>query len=183
MNDENASNPSPTQDIILDSCILQYIGNKQILGELLAYLLELVERGFGLTISEVSYFELLSGTTIKQEKSAVDLLDKFNRYLIDLRVLIAASQLSTLYFHQCKLEDRSPQNISFQDKIIAATAILTGSLILTANINDFPRPFFQEAEEKPIFYKHKNKTQMLVLQLLRPNQLVVQQRFHERPQG
>lgn len=183
MNDENTTNQPSTQDVILDTCILQYIGNNKILGGMLAYLLDLVKRGFGLAISEISYFELLSGATIKQEKNAVDLLDKFTRYLVDLRVLVAASQLSTLYFHQCRSEERSVQDISLQDKVIASTAILTGSLILTANINDFPRPFFQEAEEKPIFYKHRNKMQMLVLQLLRPNQVVIQQRFQERPTG
>ncbi len=177
----NEENPIPQQVVILDTNILQYINNKKILAQLLSYLADLVKRGFGLTISEITYYELLSGTTTKQEEDGLSILNNFTRYVVDLRVLVAASQLSTLYHHQCKLEGRTLHDISMQDKIIASTAILTGSLVLTANVNDFPRPFFQEAEEKPIFYNDRNKTQMLVLQLLRPNQIIIQQRFQERP--
>ncbi len=172
---------TPQQVIILDTNILQYINNQKILAQLLSYLSDLVKRGFGLAISEVTYYELLSGTTAKQEEDGLNILNNFTKYVVELRVLVAASQLSTLYYHQCKLEGRTSHDISVQDKIIASTAILTGSLILTANINDFPRPFFHEAEEKPLFYKDGNKTKMLVLQLLRPNQVVIQQRFQERP--
>lgn len=175
---------TPRQNIILDTNILQYIGNKKIAPGLLVYLADLVNRGFGLAISEISCYELLSGTTIKQEQEGLNLLEKFVRYTVDIQVILAASQLSTLYFHQRKLEDREvDREISPQDKFIAATAILTNSLIITANINDFPRPFFQEAEEKPLLYKDNNKIRMLVVQLLRPNQTVTQQRFQERPLG
>lgn len=178
------SNPHiPQQNIILDTNILQYTGNKKFSVELILYLADLARRGFGFAISDVTYYELLSGTTVKQEQQSIELLDKFNRYFVEITVLIAASRLSTLYYHQCKLEGRTSHDISFEDKIIASTAILTGSLILTANINDFPRPFFQEAEEKAIFYRDRNITKMLILQLLRPNQTIILQRFQERPRG
>lgn len=150
---------------------------------MLSYLTNLMGRGFGLVISEVSYYELLSGTTTKQEKDRLNFLNELTRYLVELRVFIAASQLSTLYSQQCKRENRTSHEISCPDKIIAATAVLTGSLILTANISDFPRPFFREAEERLIFYKDHDKTQILVLQLLDPNNSVIQQKFQERPLG
>lgn len=92
---------------------------------------------------------------------------------------LTASWLSTIY----KNEKVSNQQISLEDKIIDATAILTDSLIMTADINDYPRPFFTEAEEKLFFYRHKNKTCMRVIQLLKPNLPVMQQRFSERPKN
>jgi len=169
----------PRQDIILDTCVLQYTSDKFIAVELQNYLIGLVKRGFELATSNISIFELLSGSTITNEAKGLKILNLFKNYKIDENLLLAASQLSTLY----DKEKVPSQDISISDKIIATTAILTGSLIITADINDFPRPFFETAEEKLFFYQHKNKTKMKVIQLLRPNQVVISQRFSERPQG
>jgi predicted nucleic acid-binding protein len=143
------------------------------------YLLNITRRGFGIVISDVSTYELLSGATVRQEQQANEILSDFIRYSVDSGALITASQLSTVY----KKEKISEQSITLADKIIGATAILTGSLIMTADVNDYPRPFFTEAEEKLFYYKRKNKTCMRVVQLLRPNLPVMQQRFSERPKN
>jgi len=165
------------QDIIFDTCILNYNGNPQIFPQLNTYYLDLLKRQFILAISEITIFELLQDATIKKEREAINILSFFKTYQINSKLLIAAAQLSTLY-----KEERIPnQQISTSDKIIGATAILTGSLILTADVNDFPRPFFQEAEEKLLVYKDKNRTKMLALQLLGPNQTVITERFSQRP--
>jgi len=177
-----AGNPNPPpakQDIILDTCILQYFSKKQVSKELRAYLSDLMGRGFSLSISEISTCELLSGATIKQEQEGYQTLSVFKRYLIDSRSLITAAQVATLY-HKEKIPN---DKISIADRIVAATAILTGSLVLTADFYDFPRPFFSEAEKKPIFYKVKNKDQMLVIYLLRPDLNIILKRFSERPKG
>lgn len=165
------------QSVICDTNILQYLGNKHILLELTNYLLDLEKRKFTLSISIISLYELLSGATLTQEKKIVKTLNQFKKWEITEEVLITSSRLTTLYNM-----GRIPiQMISSEDKFIAATAILTGSLILTANVNDFPRPFFREAEEKLIFYKRKDKKIMLSLYLLNPNYPVINQRFTERP--
>lgn len=170
------------QDVILDTCILQYLGSSKGFGtELTSYLDELVSRGFGLTISDVSFYELLSGLSTQKETEGINLLNKFTRYLLEPTVLLAAARLSALYFQQTKIEGRTTGDPSMQDKIIGVTSILTGSLIITANVNDFPRPFFREVEEKLLYYKERNKQQMQVIQLLAPNAPVVEQRFQERP--
>lgn len=169
----------PIQNIILDTCILQYTGDKKIIAELLPYLLELTKRGFGLAISDISIQELLTNATLRQEKQGITLLSQFRRYQLEPNILIGAAQLSTLY----SKEKVPSQNISIPDKIIASTAILTGSVVMTADVNDFPRPFFSEAEEKLFFYKHKNKRSMHVIHLLRPSMEVINQRFSERPSG
>ncbi len=175
----NYPKAAPTQILILDTCVLQYTSDKYIAKDLLVYLVELMRRGFSLAISLISVYELLSGATEAKEKEGLSILNLFKNYQMDGNLLLAASQLSTLY----EKEKVPSQNISVQDKIIAATAVLTGSLIITADINDFPRPFFDTVEEKLFYYQKKNKTNMRVIQLLRPNLLVINQRFSERPKG
>lgn len=62
------------------------------------------------------------------------------------------------------------------DVIIAATAFLSTSLILTANRNDFPYPYFEEVEVTPILYQldsQPGKTHCILLCLLNPNHEVI----------
>ena len=173
----DSKNQVPIQNIILDTNILQYLSNRYITNELNGYLLDLVTRGFGLGISDISITELLQDATIAQEKIGLESLNLFNRYLLNENTLIGAAQFSTLY----KNDGIKNDAISLADKIIASSSVLSGSLILTADVNDYPRPFFWEAEEKQIIYKKKNKTNMLVVQLLRPNVDYINKRFAERP--
>jgi predicted nucleic acid-binding protein len=167
---------NPVQNIILDTCVLQYLSDKYMSLELLKFLLDLIQRGFGLAISDISIFELLQDATIKKENEGVDTLKLFGRYNLLENTLIASAQISTLY-----KSDRCHDGISVADKIIGATAILSGSLILTADINDYPRPFFNEVEEKLLIYRKNNKSNMISMQILRPNIVYINQRFLERP--
>lgn len=167
----------PIQYIILDTNILQYTENKDIATALITFLSELVQRGFGLAISDVSKFESLCGTTISQEAKIIETLKLFQNYQITDEVLIAASRLFTLY----KNEGVPISQVEVPDKIIASTAILNNSLVLTANISDFPRPFFSEAETKHVFYRKNNKDNLLVVMILRPDLTVIQDRFSKRP--
>jgi predicted nucleic acid-binding protein len=176
---EKKKETQPLQYIILDTCVVQYINDKKISKELILWLEGLISKGFGLAISDISVQELLTNATVRQEEEGFKLLSKFKNYPVESNILLGASQLATLY----NLEKTPIQGISIPDKIIASTAILTGALIVTADINDFPRPFFHAAEEKMIIYKHKNKTKMRVLQILKPNMPVINQRFSERPAG
>lgn len=174
------SNDPPAQvkqDIILDTCLLQYLSDQKISKELVDYLMELQGANFDLAISNISICELLSGTTKRQEADGIGILSLFKKYQVDDNVLLATSQLSTLYGR----EKIPGQDISIADKIIAATAVLTGSLILTADIHDFPRPFFKEAAEKLFYYSIRNKTCMRVVQIFSPNTVIINQRFSERP--
>lgn len=164
------------QNIIFDSCIIQFAGNKYLSPHLGKYLRTLLESNFLFAISEISYFELFHGATQAQEKELENMLSIFVRYLVDLNALVAASRLGTLY-KNLKIPD---DQVSVGDKIIGATSILTGSLILTGNPNDFPRPFFLELEVKHIFYKKKNRERMITIHLLRPDYIEIGKRFAER---
>lgn len=175
-----SSNPEttsiPIQNIILDTCILQYLSNTHIKPELNQYISELINRGFGPAISDISISELLQDATVEQEKAGLSIIGLFNRYPLSESILIGAAQLSSLY----KEAIETNIDISIGDKIIASTSVLSGSLILTADVNDYPRPFFWEAEEKWITYRKKNKSNILVVQLLRPNIEYINQRFTNR---
>ncbi|KKP48282.1 MAG: hypothetical protein UR39_C0001G0077 [Candidatus Woesebacteria bacterium GW2011_GWA1_33_30] len=177
MSDTNdLGSKNPIQNIILDTCILQYLSNKYLKGELGKYLLSLVGRGFGLAISDISISELLQDATLEQEKISSSTLSLFNRYPLNEDILIAGAQISTLY----KIDNTKNNSISLPDKIIASASVLSGSLILTADVNDYPRLFFSEAEEKWILYRKNNKNNILVIQLLRPNTEYIKQKFSER---
>ncbi len=167
----------PVQYIILDTNILQYTGNKDIAVALITFLSELVQRGFKLAISDISIYESLCGTTISQEIEIIETLKLFPNYQITNDVLIASSRLSTLY----KNEGVPISQVEIPDKIIASTAILNNSLVLTANVNDFPRPFFAEAEIRHVLFRKNSKDHLLSVMLLRPDLAVILDRFSKRP--
>lgn len=168
----------PLQQVIVDTNVIRYISKKEIAPILLNYLKELISRGFGLSISAITQFEMLEGAPKEKEKDILAKLSLFKNYQIDFKVLVLSSWLSTLYNKESTIQN---DQSSVADKIIASTAALTGSIILTADVNDFPRPFFKEVEEKLIIYKEKNKTKLLVLQLLSPDKTVINYRFQSRP--
>ena len=164
--EEPANNPlNPVQNIILDTNIFNYSSNKFISTALNGFLSLLTNNGFVLAFSDISICELLSGATISQEKAQLAVLNNVRRYLLDDNVLIGAARLQSFY----KKENVPEGQIDLADRIIAATTIITGSLILTANVNDFPRPFFREVHEERLLYRKKDSSCMQVVQLLSPN--------------
>ncbi len=180
MSEETTQQTSPKQNIILDTCVLGYMGDKTLNPEIINFLGELTKRGFELAISEITCFELLSESSLTKETEGLSILALFKRYEVDLDVIFSAAKLSSAYKIQANAEHKQLPIIETPDKIIAATSLLSGSLILTANVNDFPRPIFLEAEEKQILFKDKGKTKMLILLVLRPNYPLIQQRIEER---
>lgn len=170
--------PPLKRNILLDTCFLRYLNNKDIAAELIKYFLELINRGFEFAISEISIYEFLSGNSVRREKERIALLGLFKTFQITTNVLVAAAQLTTLYQNENIPQENS---ISLQDKIIGSTCILTGSIILTADTNDFPRPFFSEAEKRYVLYTKNSKQEMLVLQLLQADYIVINTRFKDRP--
>ena len=144
---------APKQKILLDTNIISDLKDKNIQIPLTSYLLELVQRGFEFALSSVTMYELMRGLSIKNEKKMFEFISPYFRYFITDEVLITSAQLDNLM----KMENINVNSVDHGDKIISATAILTGSLILTANVRDFPLPFFHEVEYKPLFYQDQKK--------------------------
>lgn len=136
--------------IIIDSNIIQYLGHKYLQMELDNYINTFVTKKILVAISQITIAEVFSGLPEQKETETLLRLSKFSHIDIQKNILYVAAQLQTLY-HKEKIPF---QHISLADRIIAATAIYTNSSILTADINDFPRPFFTEVEEKlfPLLY-------------------------------
>ena len=167
----------PKQNIILDTNIWSYIAEKETAGYVLSYLLELVQRGFGLALSDITIYELLRGNKKDKEKRMLELLNPFFRYYLTVEVLVAAAQLDNIM----KTQNIDINSVDHADKLIASTAILTGSLILTADAKGFHWPFFQEAERKVITFEKNHKTKCYVLALLKADNAVITQSFNQRP--
>ncbi len=168
---------TPQQKIILDTNIFSYISNKEQALPFITYLLELMKRGFTFAYSEITLYEILRGTSIQKETDLLDLLNPYFRYFLNNKVIIAAAQLDNIM----KIEKIDVNSVDHGDKFIAATAILTGSLILTANARDFPWPLFHEVESSPITFQEKKKTKCHVVALIRPDFDLISMRFKERP--
>lgn len=158
---------SDNQDIILDSNILGYLSDKNFGLDLKNVLVKLQNNKFNLSISEITIFELLKlkNRSQKEEDEGRQQLSQFKRYFIESNVLITASQMSLIYN-----SDKIPNDqISTEDLIIGATSVLTGSLIFTADIYDFPTPYFKVEHEYIANYKKKNKSCFQVFHFLSPD--------------
>lgn len=174
---QNPQETKPIQRIILDTNIFSYISNKVQAIPFLLYLFDLSKRGFSYAYSDITLYELLRGTSAQKEADLIELLNPYLRYFLTDRVIITAAQLDNIM----KIEKIDVNSVDHGDKFIAATAILTGSLILTANARDFPWPLFHEVESKPITFKEKKKTKCHVVALMRPDFDLISMRFNERP--
>lgn len=177
MPEEPATKAPPQISALLDTNILQYLNNPSIARELFAYLEEVHRAGYSLAISNFSIFELLSGVPKSKESNLISALEVIPRFEVTTEVLVAAAQLTTVY----RMEKAEYGHITQGDKIIAATSLLNDFPVLTANSNDFPRPFFNELHKKFIFYKDKNRDRMIPVYLLLPDFDLVKFRYETRP--
>lgn len=133
-------------------------------------------QGFKLAISSVTIYEVLNNLPIKNIDAALSLVYKFEIFQINEKILFGATQLTNIY-NKLPIEQHG---ISNEDKIIAATTILKGAYILTANLNDFPRPIFRNSLEVSIEYENKKKTPcLLVLQILEANGELIDKKLTE----
>lgn len=177
VSNEKATN-SPKQKIIIDTNIFSYLSRADVGKEIILYFLELVRRGFEFAYSNITVYELTRGASEKKEEELMEILNPYFKYYLDDRVVLAAARLDNIM----KPERINVESVDHGDKFIAATAILTGSLILTANARDFPWPLFHEVENKPIIFETKNKrTICYMLALIQPDYGVINKNFTQRP--
>jgi len=125
---ENNVDTAIVQNVILDTCILQYFSNKNIQIALDKYLLDLINRKFTFYISEISIAELLTNLNKPKEKQGLKTLSLFERYSVEQNVLIASAQLSSVYnkvgVNNIDILKIDGNHISLADRILGATAIL-----------------------------------------------------------
>lgn len=158
--------PLPVKNsvIILDTCILNWMNIKPVRKELVKLFQQLEKQKVILRVSDYTTYELFSECPQKKEKELREIWEKFPRYEVAPKVTKTAAQLATLYRYT---ESTQGLHISDGDKIISGTALITKSYILTADLNDFPRPFFIEEYREKIIYKDKQKDKMIAFYFLK----------------
>lgn len=167
------------QRILFDTNALQYLFSAKTKPSFEKAVLELDTEGYGRAISHISIFEAIKSTSINGAKQFEEKLNgsqterPFKRYPLDLDTLMSSAILYNIY-SLCDQTKPILNAISQPDLFIAATAILTDSLILTADCNHYPRPFFKEIEEIEINYRSKNHPKSIFVMLLEPNYMVIQ---------
>ena len=144
--------------ILLDTCIINNLLSKEkaLASGTSKLLADLVKNKNDLYISEFTYHELLRGASEAKSKKAKEKLKYFNRVLSDEERIERATMLFTAYKNN-KNTKCIMSSISDIDIFIGALIFTKQQpLLLTADFNDFPRPFFIERHFELVEYK-KNK--------------------------
>jgi predicted nucleic acid-binding protein len=137
--------------ILLDTNIISSFSNENLGEKILLILREAVGYGYGIAISDLTYFELLNEASPEKEAKMVSTLNGVTRFYIKRDILIAAAHLGSFY----KEHGLSPDQFDPGDKIIASTAVLHNCIIFTLNGRDFPQPFFREIDRRMLDYQNK----------------------------
>ncbi len=146
------STQAPNRYIVLDTCIIQHFAEVDLYKQMLNSLRKFEKLGFGFAVSEYVFFESLDGASIEREGQRIKALSGFKIFDTGKNMFIVAARLGSLYSD----EKIPPQQISTGDKILAATAFMTNSIIYTTNGRDFPMPFFKCLEMNTLTFKKKN---------------------------
>ncbi len=151
--------------LILDTCIVQYWMDRYIESAVREQLSSWVGTDCDLAISEVSYAELIDGAYREKVDKVKVLLKTFARLEVSQRVLSGSGFLGSIYRNQ----NSRNSGIELADRIIAATSFINNTAVITANIQDFPLPFFTSVYSENIMFKKKNKKRYITIDILKPN--------------
>lgn len=111
---------------ILDTnCVIYYLKDESAVAEIVEPIINNRQAGIS-TITEIELFSF-PGIGARETESANRLLDLVFITVLDSKIARLAGQLRSLY------------KIPLADSAIAATALLSNSVLLTRNIKDFKR--------------------------------------------
>lgn len=151
--------------VILDTNIL-HDGVSKAYSDGIADLLPKIEsRGLGLALSSFSLFEVYRGLNKDKIPVTRRLVDTIAPLEADVATFRIAAALYSCYHHHPATKNTTKYDDD-GDLVIAATAFRYNAALLSANGNDFPRPFFSELESYTIT-RRSDKAE-LVIQLLKP---------------
>lgn len=161
------------QYVIIDTCIIQYFNDPELSECILNDLREAVKVGYNLAISDFTFFELLNEATIEKENERMSALNSLSRAYVRRDTLIAAAHLGCLY-----KDDGATSDIG--DKIIGATALLTNSIIYTANVRDYPLPFYTPLLKRYLIRYKKGYETTIPSYFLKPDVDYISRKYNER---
>lgn len=161
--------------IILDTNIISAFSNKSASEKIIEILKNVRGLNYGIAFSDYTLYEILCEATFEKEEIMIEALKGLRHYSVKKENLIAAAHLSSLY----KDEGLQMTQINDGDRIIAATAIMTNSIIFTENGRDFPQPFFKELGRETLIYKGKNNNDVCKILYFMDPQLEYINKCHE----
>ena len=152
---------------LLDTCIAEYWMDEYMQPAISSQLTVWAGEVFEMAISEISYAELLDGAYRSKIDRVKELVGTYTQLEVSQRVLIGSAILSNVY----RKKSQKTSGAGLQDKIIAATSFIYNLPIITADIHDFPHPFFTTRASETIVYtkKAKNHNHYITLDILTPN--------------
>jgi predicted nucleic acid-binding protein len=150
---------------VLDSCVVDYMVDPY-LGELITQQInEWAGKTWGLSISGISYAELLNGAYKNKQKSVNELLKTFTCFNVSEKVASSCGVLGNIY----KAHNSEIKDVGIADRVIATTSLLYNLPLITGNVKDFPYPFFNEITSSDILYKINKNTRCQSVAVLKPN--------------
>ncbi len=141
--------------ILLDSCVIQYSLSKEkgLLKATVDLIEELIQNDNKLYVSEFSYYELLRSASTENKAKVLEELDHYEKIPQSADRLERATLLYSAYLKEGSIKSVL-NSISDMDVFIGSLVFTDSApLLLTADFNDYPRPFFKETEVKSLEYK------------------------------
>jgi predicted nucleic acid-binding protein len=157
---------SQVNKLILDTNILQYGVSRDLNTEVASLLTSLTSRGYGLVVSGFTVFEVYRGLNKQKIPVTRQLVKSITPLEVDNDTFRIAAVLYTCYRSHEATKDKNKWDDD-GDVVIGANAFRYNAAILTANGNDYPRPFFAEID-KFVLKRSSNKAE-IVVHLLRPD--------------
>lgn len=150
---------------LLDSCVIEYMVDPYLGETLTEQLKKWAGQTWSLSISNISYAELLDGAYKNKQKLVNELLKKFTSFTISEKVASSCGVLGNIY----RTHNPQIKNVCIGDRIIATTCLLYNLPLVTSNVKDFPFPFFTEITSKDLYYRVNKNTFCQSVAVLKPN--------------
>jgi len=167
---------SKQQYLLLDSCIIEYLLDEHMHNSVSTQLNQWYADIFKPAISEVTYSELIDGAKADKETKVIKLLDGFYSFPLTKRIVKGSGILGSLY----KEESQELKDVCLADKLIAMTSAVYNTPIVTANIRDYPPPFFHNFTDENIMFEKKGKQRMINIGVMSANYPYITHKFNNR---
>lgn len=149
--------------LILDTNVIHNAVSKRLQAQTVE-LLNIITKDYPkLTISEYTVFEIYRGLGKEKIPKVRELVNGFDALGVDSSIIKIAAALYSCYQNYPSTKSKKYED---GDVIIGATSLRYNTPILTANGNDFPRPFFTEVSSHKL--KRAGRAD-IVVQILQPD--------------
>jgi predicted nucleic acid-binding protein len=128
-------------EVVFDWNILQYWMSDKMFNAIEPVLLEMDGANLQFVMSEISIYEAQCRIPVGKNTEAHEFLLGVPRYPIDANTHLIMGAISSCYKNHEKTKPHS-SSISLPDVINASCAIQNNALLVTADFEDYPLPFF-----------------------------------------